>query len=148
MQEYTRHVEQVSWLQNTNIHHQGLYISGKAWQIEADKLYNDGKTLQEYTRHVEQVSWLQNTNIHDQGLYISGKAWEIEADKLYNDGKTLHDYTRHVEQQSHGCKTHTQTTFDNCASLLPEQKKLQDVHADVLSLHCDNCDCIWSRLKF
>ena len=35
---------------------QGIYISGKAWQIEADKLCNDNKTLQDYMRHVEQQS--------------------------------------------------------------------------------------------
>ena len=33
-----------------------MYISGKAWQIDADKLCNDSKTSQDYKRHVEQQS--------------------------------------------------------------------------------------------
>ena len=33
---------------------QGINISGKAWQIEADKSCNDSKTLQDYMTHVEQ----------------------------------------------------------------------------------------------
>ena len=31
---------------------QGIYISSKAWQIEADKLCIDSNTLQDYMRHV------------------------------------------------------------------------------------------------
>ena len=42
---------------------QGIYISGKACQIEADKSRNDSKTLQHYKRHVEHVSWVKNTCI-------------------------------------------------------------------------------------
>ena len=33
---------------------QGKYISGKAWQIEADKSCNDNKMLQDSMRHIEQ----------------------------------------------------------------------------------------------
>ena len=35
---------------------EGIYISGKAWQIKSDKSCNDSKTLQDDTRHVEQQS--------------------------------------------------------------------------------------------
>ena len=35
---------------------QGIYVSGKAWQIEADKsCNNDSKVLQDYKRHFEQL---------------------------------------------------------------------------------------------
>ena len=34
---------------------QGIYISGKAWQIEADKSCNDSKTLQDYMKHVSKA---------------------------------------------------------------------------------------------
>ena len=33
-----------------------LIPGGKAWQIEANKSCNDGKTLQDYMRHVEEHS--------------------------------------------------------------------------------------------
>ena len=35
---------------------QGIYISGKAWQIKADKSCKDSKTFQGYMRHVDQQS--------------------------------------------------------------------------------------------
>lgn len=31
---------------------QGIYASGKAWPIEADKSYNLSKALQDYMRHI------------------------------------------------------------------------------------------------
>ena len=39
-----------------------IIISGKAQQIEADKLCNESKTLQDYMRHVEQQSHGHKTN--------------------------------------------------------------------------------------
>ena len=35
---------------------QGIYISGKAWQIEADKSCNNSKIMQDYKGHTEQQS--------------------------------------------------------------------------------------------
>ena len=48
---------------------QGIYVSGKAWQIEADKLCNDSKTLQDYMRHVEQQSQVAK-HMHRQLRFI------------------------------------------------------------------------------
>lgn len=33
---------------------QCIYTSGKEMQIEADKLYNDSKTLRDFMKHLEQ----------------------------------------------------------------------------------------------
>ena len=41
---------------------QGIHISGKAWQIEADKSWNDGKKLKGYMRHVVQQSHSRKTH--------------------------------------------------------------------------------------
>ena len=46
------------YLSETEMLIQGIYISCKAWQTEADQLCNNrsSKTLQDYKRHVEQQS--------------------------------------------------------------------------------------------
>ena len=41
-------------LPETEIPIKGIYISGKAWQIDADESCNDSKMLQDYMRHIEQ----------------------------------------------------------------------------------------------
>ena len=48
---------------------QGIYIGGKAWQIEADKSCNDSKTLQDYMRH-EQQSHSYNTHAETASIHL------------------------------------------------------------------------------
>ena len=56
-------------------------------------------------------------------------------------------------KQSHGRKTLASTaaihltTIKNITSLLRVHKMLQDVLTNVHALHCDNLDCIRSRLN-
>ena len=50
---------------------QRIYISGKAWQIEADKSCNDSKTLQDYKRHVELQSHGSKTQALTDAIHLT-----------------------------------------------------------------------------
>ena len=50
---------------------QGIYIDGKARQIEADKSCNDGKALQDYMRHSEQQSHCCKTLAQTAAIHLT-----------------------------------------------------------------------------
>ena len=96
-------------------------------------------------------TYSSETEMLIQGIYISDKALQVEADKSCNDGKTLQDYMRRLSNMI-AKHTHRHVLF----ILRPLKimfhswrvhKMLQDVHTNARALHCDNLDCIQSRLN-
>ena len=67
---------------------QGIYISGKPWQIEADKSCNDSKMLQDYMRHVEQQFHSRKTHAETASIHLM--TYKNRA-SLFRVHKTLQD---------------------------------------------------------
>ena len=70
---------------------QGIYISGKARQIEAEKSCNDSKTLQDYKPHVEQQSHGRKTLAYTAAISLTtfkNRASLLQVHKTLQDIRT------------------------------------------------------------